>query len=173
MKPLKNAMAALLLVCISNLYAQETETKDTLSVDTKYLDEVVVLDSRLPLKRSQSGKTVVQINQAQIAKFKGRNLAELLDTQAGISVLGNRSITGQNLRMAIRGSNNNQVLVLVDGIRVSDPSRIGNDFDLNFLSLDQIDSIEILKGGASTLFGSAAAAAVINITTKKLRKKAN
>ena len=74
----------------------------------------------------------------QIAKFKGRNLAELLDTQAGISVLGNRSITGQNLRMAIRGSNNNQVLVLVDGIRVSDPSRIGNDFDLNFLSLDQL-----------------------------------
>ena len=171
MKPLKNAMAVLLLVCTSNLYAQETETKDTLSVDTKYLDEVVVLDSRLPLKRSQSGKTVVQITQAQIAKFKGRNLAELLDTQAGISVLGNRSITGQNLRMAIRGSNNNQVLVLVDGIRVSDPSRIGNDFDLNFLSLDQIDSIEILKGGASTLYGSAAAAAVINITTKKIEKK--
>ena len=142
MKPLKNAMAALLLISSSSLYAQETETKDTLSVDTKYLDEVVVLDSRLPLKRSQSGKTVVQITQAQIAKFKGRNLAELLDTQAGISVLGNRSITGQNLRMAIRGSNNNQVLVLVDGIRVSDPSRIGNDFDLNFLSLDQIDSIE-------------------------------
>ena len=73
--------------------------------------------------------------------------------------------------MAIRGSNNNQVLVLVDGIRVSDPSRIGNDFDLNFLSLDQIDSIEILKGGASTLYGSAAAAAVINITTKKNEKK--
>ena len=70
--------------------------------------------------------------------------------------------------MAIRGSNNYQVLILVDGVRVSDPSRIDNDFDLNFLSLDQIDSIEVLKGGASTLYGSAAAAAVINITTKKI-----
>ena len=170
MNPLKKAMVAIIL-CIGSLHAQETETKDTLSVDTKYLDEVVVLDSRLPLKRSQSGKTIVRIDQKQIERFNGRNLAELLDTQAGISVLGNRSITGQNLRMAIRGSNNYQVLILVDGVRVSDPSRIGNDFDLNFLSLDQIDSIEILKGGASTLYGSAAAAAVINITTKKVEGK--
>ena len=170
MNLLKKAMVAIIL-CIGSLHAQETETKDTLSIDTKYLDEVVVLDSRLPLKRSQSGKTIVRIDQEQIERFNGRNLAELLDTQAGISVLGNRSITGQNLRMAIRGSNNYQVLILVDGVRVSDPSRIDNDFDFNFLSLDQIDSIEILKGGASTLYGSAAAAAVINITTKKVEGK--
>lgn len=161
----------LFTLCIGKLYAQETVTQDSLSIATKYLDEVVVLDSRLPLKRSQSGKTIVRIDQKQIERFNGRNLAELLDTQAGISVLGNRSITGQNLRMAIRGSNNYQVLILVDGVRVADPSRIDNDFDLNFLSLDQIDSIEILKGGASTLYGSAAAAAVINITTKKIAGK--
>ena len=170
MNPLKNAMV-LFALCVGKLYAQETVTQDSLSIATKYLDEVVVLDSRLPLKRSQSGKTIVRIDQKQIERFNGRNLAELLDTQAGISVLGNRSITGQNLRMAIRGSNNYQVLILVDGVRVADPSRIDNDFDLNFLSLDQIDSIEILKGGASTLYGSAAAAAVINITTKKIEGK--
>ena len=167
MNPLKNAVV-LFALCVGNLYAQETVTQDSLSLATRYLDEVVVLDSRLPLKRSQSGKTIVRIDQKQIERFNGRNLAELLDTQAGISVLGNRSITGQNLRIAIRGSNNYQVLILVDGVRVADPSRIDNDFDLNFLSLDQIDSIEILKGGASTLYGSAAAAAVINITTKKI-----
>ena len=167
MNPLKKAMVAITL-CVGSLHAQETVTQDSLNLATKYLDEVVVLDSRLPLKRSQSGKTIVRIDQKQIERFNGRNLSELLDTQAGISVLGNRSITGQNLRMAIRGSNNYQVLILVDGVRVADPSRIDNDFDLNFLSLDQIDSIEILKGGASTLYGSAAAAAVINITTKKV-----
>ena len=170
MNPLKKAMVAITL-CVGSLHAQETVTQDSLSLATRYLDEVVVLDSRLPLKRSQSGKTIVRIDQKQIERFNGRNLSELLDTQAGISVLGNRSITGQNLRMAIRGSNNYQVLILVDGVRVADPSRIDNDFDLNFLSLDQIDSIEILKGGASTLYGSAAAAAVINITTKKIEGK--
>ena len=170
MNPLKKAMAVVTL-CVGSLHAQEIVTQDSLRLATKYLDEVVVLDSRLPLKRSQSGKTVVRIDQKQIERFNGRNLAELLDTQAGISVLGNRSITGQNLRMAIRGSNNYQVLILVDGVRVSDPSRIDNDFDLNFLSLGQIDSIEVLKGGASTLYGSAAAAAVINITTKEIAGK--
>ena len=138
-------------LCVGSLHAQETVTQDSLSLATRYLDEVVVLDSRLPLKRSQSGKTIVRIDQKQIERFNGEIFSELLDTQAGISVLGNRSITGQNLRMAIRGSNNYQVLILVDGVRVADPSRIDNDFDLNFLSLDQIDSIEILKGGASTL----------------------
>ena len=170
MNPLKKVMVAITL-CVGSLHAQETVTQDSLGLATKYLDEVVVLDSRLPLKRSQSGKTVVRIDQKQIERFNGRNLSELLDTQAGISVLGNRSITGQNLRMAIRGSNNYQVLILVDGVRVSDPSRIDNDFDLNFLSLDQIDLIEVLKGGASTLYGSAAAAAVINITTKEIAGK--
>ena len=87
-----------------------------------------------------------------------------------IEVVGNRLITGQNLRLAVRGSSNNQVLILVDGVRVADPSRIGNDFDLNFLSLNQISSIEILKGGASTLYGSSAAAAVVNISTHKVTK---
>ena len=70
MNPLKKAMVAIIL-CIGSIHAQETETKDTLSVDTKYLDEVVVLDSRLPLKRSQSGKTIVRIDQEQIERYNG------------------------------------------------------------------------------------------------------
>lgn len=147
--------------------AQDQSTADTLSVKQNYLDEVVLSDSRIPLKRSQSGKTVIRIDEQQIAQFQGRSLAELLATQSGLIVLGNRSITGQNLRVAIRGSVNNQVLIIVDGVRIADPSRIENDFDLNFLNLNDISSIEILKGGASTLYGSAAAAGVINITTKK------
>ena len=46
----------LFALCIGNLYAQESVTQDSLRLATRYLDEVVVLDSRLPLKRSQSGK---------------------------------------------------------------------------------------------------------------------
>ena len=56
-----------------------------------------------------------------------------MSTKAGIITLGNNSITGQNIRYAIRGSNNNQILILIDGVRISDPSRIDNDFDINFL----------------------------------------
>ena len=160
-----------MLCLISNAVAQEKEQSDSLSQKVNYLDEVVLLNARIPLKRAQSGKAVLRIDEKQIKRFKGRSLSELLSTQAGIEVVGNRLITGQNLRIAVRGSANNQVLILVDGVRVSDPSRIGSDFDLNFLSLDQISAIEVLKGGASTLYGSAAAAAVINITTHSIPEK--
>ena len=167
-------LTALVVLCaIFSSKAQKGKTKDSLDLDQKinYLDEVVLLDARIPLKRSQSGKPVLRIDEKQIKRFNGRSLSELLSTQAGIEVVGNQLITGQNLRLAVRGSANNQVLILVDGVRVADPSRIGNDFDLNFLSLNQISAIEILKGGASTLYGSSAAAAVINITTHKVTKK--
>ncbi len=165
--------ALVVLTAIFSSSAQQSQTKDSLDLDQKinYLDEVVLLDARVPLKRAQSGKPVLRIDAKQIKRFNGRSLSELLSTQAGIEVVGNRLITGQNLRLAVRGSANNQVLILVDGVRVADPSRIGNDFDLNFLSLNQISSIEILKGGASTLYGSSAAAAVINITSHKVTKK--
>ena len=169
MKTVRLTVLTLLCVVFTAL-AQEEQKNDSLVKKTNYLDEVVLLDARIPLKRSQSGKPVLRIDEKQIKQFNDRSLSELLSTQAGIEVVGNRLITGQNLRLAVRGSSNNQVLILVDGVRVADPSRIGNDFDLNFLSLNQISSIEILKGGASTLYGSSAAAAVVNISTHKVTK---
>lgn len=164
--------AMVMLLFSSLIFAQKNEAVDSLkTTSTNYLDEVVLSDTRLPIKRAQSGREVIKIDKKQLERFNGRSIADLLSTQSGISIIGNQSITGQNLRFAIRGSTNNQVLILVDGIRVSDPSRIGSDFDLNFLSLDDIESIEILKGAASTLYGSAAAAGVINITTKSVTEK--
>ena len=73
MNPLKKVMVAIIL-CIGSLHAQETETKDTLSVDTKYLDEVVVLDSRLPLKRSQSGKPLYVLTKSRLNDLTGETL---------------------------------------------------------------------------------------------------
>lgn len=162
---------AILLSFSSIIFAQKNSETDSINVSTNYLEEIVLSDTRIPIKRSQSGKTIIKINENQIASFSGRSLGELLETYAGINFLGSRSITGQNLRFAIRGSTNNQVLVLVDGVRVSDPSRIDNDFDFNFLNLTDISSIEVYKGAASTLYGSAAAAGVIQISTKAAKKK--
>ena len=137
------------------------------SLNIQALDEVIVIDSRFPLKRSQSGRIVEKIDAQEIERFQGLDLAELLRTRGGIDILGSRSQLGQNLTTSIRGGRNDQVLILIDGVRVNDPSRIGTDFDLNFLPLEAIASIEILKGAAGTLYGSAASAGVINITTKK------
>ena len=67
----------------------------------------------------------------------------------------------------MRGGQNRQVLVLIDGIALSDPSQIENNFDLNLIALDQIESIEILKGASSALYGNRASTAVVNIRLKK------
>ncbi len=135
-----------------------------------YLDEVVLTDSRFPIKRTQSGKTVIKIGPKEINSFLGRDLSELLSSYVGINIIGSNSYSGQNLTYSFRGGRSKQVLVLVDGIRVSDPSRIDDDFNLNFLNIANIESIEIIKGATSTLYGSSAATGVINIITKKIIK---
>ncbi|MDC1081256.1 TonB-dependent receptor [Flavobacteriaceae bacterium] len=163
----KLSLCGLALLQMFFSFSQEEST----TVSETFLEEVVVVDSRFKIKRSQSGKTVIKISEKEVKNFRGRSLAELLQTYGGISVIGNRSAAGQNLGLSIRGGRNNQVLILIDGVRVSDPSRIENDFDLNFLNLADIVSIEIVKGAASTLYGSSASTGVVNITTKKSNKE--
>ena len=165
MKLANALLGALLPFC--TIFAQN-QILDSIAVSTKYLDEVVVTDSRFALKRSQSGKTVIKIKQEEIQRFSGLGLGILLSTHLGIDVIGKNLYSGHNpSTISIRGGRNRQVLIMIDGIRVSDPSRIDNDFDINALSIEMIESIEIVKGAASSLYGSSAATGVINITTKK------
>ncbi|MFH4967378.1 TonB-dependent receptor [Gaetbulibacter sp. M240] len=137
------------------------------STNVQQLDEVVITDSRFALKRENSGKTVIKITSDDIQRNQGKTVSELINTKSGIEINGSRSVQGQNLGYFVRGGNNRQVLILIDGIQVNDPSLVSNDFDLRLLDLNTIESIEIIKGAASTLYGNAAATAVINITTKK------
>ncbi|MGB5941484.1 MAG: TonB-dependent receptor [Leeuwenhoekiella sp.] len=154
----KNVMfLAAMVVCLSAV-AQE---------HPKLLDEVVVTDSKFELKRENSGKTVTVIDSLTLASHAGQSVAQVINSVSGIEINGSRSNGGQNLGTYVRGGNNRQVLVLIDGVQLSDPSTIANDFDLRLLDLGQIEKIEIVKGAASTLYGNAAATAVINITTKK------
>ena len=151
------------------LFAQDKKL-DSLNLSTNYLDEVVVIDSRFELKRSQSGKSVIKIKSDEIQRFSGLGLGVLLSSRLGIDVIGKNLYSGANPTVSIRGGRNRQVLILIDGIRVSDPSRIDNVFDINSINIEMIESIEIVKGAASSLYGSSAATGVINIKTIKPEK---
>lgn len=146
-------------------YTQQINQRSNTQINE--LEEVVVSDSRFELKRENSGKTIITISSAELQRNQGRSLAELINTKSGIEINGSRSNAGQNLSYLIRGGNNRQVLFLIDGIQVSDPSQIAGDFDLKLVDLNSIASVEILKGAASTLYGNSAATAVINIRTKE------
>lgn len=137
------------------------------SLKVQQLDEVVVSDSKFELKRENSGKTVIKITAEELQRNQGRTVAEIINTKSGIEIAGSRGRDGAVLGAFARGGRGRQVLIVIDGVRVSDPSTFSAEYDLRLLSPNTIESIEIIKGAASTLYGTNAATAVINITTKK------
>ena len=134
------------------------------------LDEVVVTNSKFNLKRENSGKVITKITQKELQQLQGKSIADIINNTAGIEINGTKSNAGQTLSYFVRGGRNRQVLILIDGIAVTDASQIANDYDLRLLNTDQVESIEILKGASSTLYGSGAATAVINIKLKEASK---
>ncbi|MFK5959152.1 MAG: TonB-dependent receptor [Lutibacter sp.] len=135
------------------------------------LDEVVISATKFAIKKENVGKIIYQIKQEELKNLKGKTIIDVLDNIAGISINGANSSTGKNKSTYIRGGRDKQVLVLIDGVPVSDPSGINTAFDLRLLTLSQVESIEIMNGAASTLYGSGAATGVINIKLKKAAKK--
>lgn len=157
--------SAMALLCTNSI----AQGKQQDSIKLQELDEVVVSDSRFSLKRENSGKTVIKISAKELERNQGRTVAEIINTKSGLEVSGSRSYSGQNISVFARGGTNRQVLVIIDGVQVSDPSNVNAEYDLRLLNLAQIENIEIIKGASSTLYGNSAATAVINITTKKAK----
>ncbi|MBT8260004.1 MAG: TonB-dependent receptor plug domain-containing protein, partial [Bacteroidia bacterium] len=141
------------------LYLIGIQTQSAQSSQVEKLDEIIISDSRFELKRENSGKTVVKISAKELEQKKGQTLSEIINSKSGITINGVQSVAGQTRGTYVRGGQNRQVLVLVDGIALSDPSQIENNFDLNLIALDQIESIEILKGASSALYGNRASTA--------------
>jgi len=131
------------------------------------LDEVVITDNKLELPRGKKTKRVIRLGSEELQAYAGQPVALLLNNLTGIEITGSRSVVGQNMNIAARGGNNRQVLILIDGVPINDPSLPNSEFDLRLLHLNNIESIEIVKGPSSVVYGSGAATAVIQIKTKK------
>src|SRR5437868_2222062 len=113
------------LIISSTVFAQ----KDT--IKTRVLDEVIVTANKTEQKQSTTGKVITVITKAQIEKSTGKTVAQLLNEQAGITINGALSNGGAVQTVFMRGGAAGRTLILMDGIPVSDPSQINNDFDLN------------------------------------------
>ncbi|RKS02213.1 TonB-dependent siderophore receptor [Flavobacterium sp. 102] len=157
------AILALLNTCA---YAQEQD-----STNVNRLKEVVISDTKFAQRQEKSGKIIEVISAKDLEKKSGQSLATVLSQVTGVEINGNQSANGKNLGYYIRGGKNRQVLILIDGIPVTDASGISLEYDLRLLPVEQIERIEVMKGAASTLYGTGAATGVINITLKKSTKK--
>lgn len=154
-----------LLLATSNVNAQENQQEKV-----EELDEVFLSDTKFELKKENSGKVIYKITAEEIEQNTGETVMDLLDNIAGVEVNGNNNAPGSNIGLYFRGGRNRQVAVMIDGVLVTDPTGISSSYNLNLLDLNQIESIEILKGSSSTLYGSGAANGVINIQLKKASK---
>jgi vitamin B12 transporter len=130
------------------------------------LKEVVVTGTKFELPIEKSGKFILRLSEQQLRDQPGINFSDLLNNLAGIQVDGNFGTPGSNLNYYVRGARNRQTLILVDGVPMNDPSGIDAFYDLRYIATDQLKNVEVLQGGLSTLYGSGAAASVINIQTK-------
>jgi vitamin B12 transporter len=158
-----SALFALMATCA---WAQEQD-----SVKVNPLKEVVISDTKFAQSKEKSGKIIEVISAKDLEKKTGQSLATVLSQVTGVEINGNQSANGKNLGYYIRGGKNRQVLILIDGIPVTDASGISLEYDLRLLPVEQVESIEVMKGAASTLYGTGAATGVINITLKKGTKK--
>ncbi len=151
------------------LFAAACITGSTLLAQdsSKTLDPVIITANKIAQKQSTTGKVVTVITKEQIEKSGGKTVAQLLNEQAGITISGALNNLGINQTVFLRGASSGRTLILMDGIPVYDPSFISSDFDLNLLSLNNVEQIEICRGAQSTLYGSDAVAGVINIITVK------
>ena len=126
--------------------------------------EIVVTATRTEEEILTAPGHVTVLDAEEISRSGAKNLADLLTRQAGIKI-NDYGAEGAVKSISIRGSASAQVLILVNGVRLNDSRQGGAN--LSQIPLENIEKIEIIRGGFSALYGADAVAGVINIITKK------
>jgi len=144
-------------LCISVL-AQKTQ-----------LSDVVVTASMLPQQEKETGRNIVSIKGSSLQNLPISSIDELLKYLPGIETQ-QRGPAGTQSNIIIRGGTFQQVLVIIDGIRINDPLT-GHFNSYIPLHPEDINRIEIIKGAASAIYGSDAIGSVVNIITNGLQQK--
>ncbi len=127
--------------------------------------ELVITHSKQPISTLDVHKPIDIISTEEIRRYGIDDISSLLDSRVGLSVVGARSNFGKDKSLFLQGASGEFTLILLDGVPLTDPSAIGNSFDLRSISLADIERVEILKGGQSGLYGTDAIAGVVNLIT--------
>lgn len=141
----------------------------TLSAQESELDPVTVAATLQPIRASQTGRNLFVIKGEKLAGLPVHSIDELLRYVPGLEVQV-RGPFGAQSNFILRGGTFQQVLVVVDGIRVNDPNT-GHFTSYIPIAPGEIDRIEVLKGASSALYGSDAVGGIINIITKTFAAK--
>jgi len=132
--------------------------------DTGTPETVVVTATRTPQRAEEVIADVTVIGSDEITRSGAGSVADILRRQRGIEIVRNGG-AGTNTSVYLRGSNANQVIVMIDGVRIG--SATTGSASWNAIPLGAIDHIEVVYGPLSSLYGADAIGGVVQIFTKK------
>lgn len=127
------------------------------------LETILVRAAREPIAVKAIGSAATLLDQSTLAQRQLAPLGEILRSVPGLAV-SRVGVMGAQTQLRMRGSEANQVLVLIDGIRANDPAQ-NDEFNIAHVLNYDIESIEIIRGPQSALWGTDAMAGVIDIRT--------
>jgi iron complex outermembrane receptor protein len=156
------AAAGVMVLLTSRLWAEESQLT---------LDKIVVTPSRYSQEISEAASSISVISQNDINNSSATNSVDILRSVPGIVVrdlFGNGAKASVDLR-GFGDMDSMNTLVLIDGRRINEVDLSGVDWSQ--IPLDQIQKIEVIRGGNSVLYGENAIGGVINIITKKGKGK--
>lgn len=128
------------------------------------IESVIVTATRTPHRADEVILDTTVISSEEIARAGAGSVADLLRRQRGIEIVRNGG-PGASTSVFLRGANSNQVVVLIDGVRIG--SSTTGAASWNAIPLSGIDHIEIVYGPLSSLYGADAIGGVVQIFTKK------
>jgi vitamin B12 transporter len=130
---------------------------------------LIVTALRTPVEQSRAAATVTVLDAEAIHQAQPLAVTDILVRTPGISLTRNGGY-GTTTSLRIRGADAGQSVMVLDGMRLSDPSATAGGYGFANLFTDDIERIEILRGPQSILWGSDAIGGVINVTTRKAEK---
>ncbi len=128
-------------------------------------DDILVTANRVAQPAREVGQAVTVIDRAEIDARQTVSVADLLSTTPGVTISRNGSAGGFT-GVRLRGAEAEQTLVVIDGIRVNDPSSPGGGFDFANLLSASVERVEVLRGPNSVPWGSQAIGGVVNVITE-------
>jgi vitamin B12 transporter len=130
------------------------------------LPDIVVTAGRVEQPLTQTGSAITVVGAQDLARSNPTSVADALRAVPGLD-LTETGGPGGNTAVRLRGANAGQTLVMIDGVRVNDPSSAPGEFDFSMVPAGAIERIEVLRGPQSALYGSDAIGGVVNIITKR------
>ncbi|RYD76061.1 MAG: TonB-dependent receptor, partial [Sphingobacteriales bacterium] len=158
----KNIFKAI-LISAASLFANTAFSQAI--TDTVSLNEVVITSGRAPSKYLETARSITVISAEQLKNMPAKSINEILENFAGVDIRP-RGVAGVQADISIRGENFENVLILVDGVRVNDPQTGHHNLNIP-VAMEDIDRVEILRGSAARIHGQNAFSGVINFITKK------